>query len=65
MKESATCGNRRTYYLDQIERIMVDGLRAELGTREAVAYYVECYNAERRRLAAGDLASRWKVNLPT
>jgi site-specific DNA recombinase len=58
MKEAATCGNRRVHYVDEIERIVVDGLRAELGTRDAVAYYVECYNAERRRLAAGDIAAR-------
>jgi DNA invertase Pin-like site-specific DNA recombinase len=52
MIESRTCGNRRRYYLDEIERMVVRGLRAELGTREAVAYYARCYNEERRRATA-------------
>jgi hypothetical protein len=50
--------NRRRYYLDEIERIVIGGLREELGTREAAAYFVECYNAERRRTATGNLAGR-------
>jgi len=58
MVESRTCGNHRRYYLDEIERIVIGGLRAELGTRDAVAYFLECYNAERRRSAAGNLAVR-------
>ena len=58
MMESRTCGNHRRYYLDEIERIVIGGLRAELGTRDAVAYYLECYNAERRRSAAGNVAAR-------
>jgi site-specific DNA recombinase len=58
MIESRTCGNSRRYYLDDIERIVVGGLRAELGTRDAIAYFLECYNGERRRSAAGSLATR-------
>jgi site-specific DNA recombinase len=52
MIESKTCDNRRRYYLDDIERIVIGGLRSELGTREAVAYFVRCYNDERRRAPA-------------
>ncbi len=47
----AAVPNRRRYYLDDIERIVVSGLREHLGTREAIAYYVKCYNEERRRVA--------------
>jgi site-specific DNA recombinase len=54
MIESKTCDNRRRYYLDEIERMVIGGLRGELGTREAVAYYVRCYNEERRRASAGE-----------
>jgi site-specific DNA recombinase len=61
MIESRTCGNRRRYYLDEIERIVVGGLRAELGTPDAVAYFVECYNAQLRRSAAGNLAARGTI----
>jgi|HubBroStandDraft_6_1064221.scaffolds.fasta_scaffold15045_11 site-specific DNA recombinase len=50
MQEANTCSNRRRYYLDDIERIVVGGLREHLGTREAIGYYVRCYNEERRRV---------------
>jgi site-specific DNA recombinase len=49
MHESGTCENRRYYYLDGIERRVIDGLRAKFGTREAIAYFVDVYNAERKR----------------
>jgi site-specific DNA recombinase len=58
MIESKTCDNRRRYYLDEIERIVVGGLRAELGTREAVAYFVRCYSVERRRASASGTSAR-------
>ena len=53
MIESKTCDNRRRYYLDDIEHRVICGLRAELGTREAIAYYIRCYNEERRRASSG------------
>jgi len=48
MRESDSCENRRYYYLDEIERRVIAGLRAHLGTREAVTYFVCVYNAERK-----------------
>jgi len=61
MIESKTCDNRRRYYLDEIERIVVGGLRAELGTREAVAYFVRCYNEERRPVSASGASVRHEL----
>jgi site-specific DNA recombinase len=61
MIESKTCNNRRRYYLDEIERMVVGGLRAELGTREAVTYFVRCYNEERRRASAGGVSARLEI----
>ncbi len=49
LHESGTCENRRYYYLDDIERRVIDGLRKNLGTREAISYFVELYNAKRRK----------------
>ena len=49
MRESEACENRRYYYLDEIEQRVVDGLRAKFRTREAIAYFVDVYNAERKR----------------
>jgi len=53
MHESGSCDNRRSYYLDAIERAVLGSLHDQLGTDEAIAYYVDCYSAERRRLVAG------------
>lgn len=53
MRETGSCTNRRTYYLDDIERIVVGGLRERLGSREAIAYFIERCNIERRNAAAG------------
>jgi site-specific DNA recombinase len=53
MIEARTCENRRRYYLDEIEGLVVGGLRDELGSPEAISYFVQCYNEERRRKAAG------------
>jgi site-specific DNA recombinase len=48
-RESRTCDNRRRYYLDEIEHAVIGGLRDELGSREAITYFVRCYNEGRRR----------------
>jgi site-specific DNA recombinase len=39
--EGGTCENRRYYYLDDIERRVIDGLRGNLGTREAITYFID------------------------
>ena len=61
MHESGTCENRRYYYLDGIERRVIDGLHSKFGTREAIAYFVEVYNAERKR--ASKAGRRQSVDL--
>ncbi|HEY3658054.1 MAG TPA: recombinase family protein, partial [Steroidobacteraceae bacterium] len=54
-REAGACSNKRVYYLDEIERMVVTGLRDELGSREAIALFVRTYNEERqRRSASGD-----------
>jgi site-specific DNA recombinase len=58
MIESGTCSNRRRYYLDEIERAVIGGLREELGTAEAVSHFVRCYNDERRRMASTGIDRR-------
>jgi chromosome segregation ATPase len=61
MQEARACSNRRRYYLDDIERIVIDGLRKELGTREAVSYFLHCYTEERRRVPFGIAARRGQI----
>jgi DNA invertase Pin-like site-specific DNA recombinase len=58
MIEASACSNRRRYYLDDIEHRVIGGLRAQLGSPDAIAYFVECYNDERRRRVRGNTASR-------
>ena len=57
MIQSGTCGNSRRHYLDDIERIVVRGLRAELGTRDAVPTFWSGTTWQRRRSAAWQLGS--------
>jgi site-specific DNA recombinase len=71
MHEAGTCENRRYYYLDDIERRVIDGLRDNLGTREAITYFVDLYNAKRRKTSAtawtqsADLERKRAANVAT
>jgi site-specific DNA recombinase len=58
MHDAGTCDNRRGYYLDDVEHIVIGGLRQELGSREAITYFVRCYNDERKQKAAGGSGRR-------
>jgi len=49
--QARSCSNGRGYYLDDIERAVVNGLRVRLGTRDAIAHFVRCYNEAKRRSA--------------
>jgi site-specific DNA recombinase len=51
-REAGACSHHRVYFLDEIERIVVSGIRKELGSREAIAYFVHCYNEARRQSSA-------------
>ena len=53
MREAGACDHRRVYYLDEIERLVVGGLRTELGSRDAIAVFVRAYNEERHRRDVG------------
>ena len=60
-KESGTCPDPRSFYLDTIEQAVIAGLGRELLRPEAVSAYVEEYVAERRRLASGHAAERVRL----
>nr|WP_276556853.1 recombinase family protein [Rhodoblastus acidophilus] len=61
MKEAGTCDHRRAYDLDTVERTVLNGLKANLTTPDLIAAYVETYNEERKRLAAGLIANRSRI----
>lgn len=60
-REAGTCENRRAFYLDMIEPAVTNGLRERLADRQAIAVYINAYNAERQRLAAGAIERRSKA----
>jgi site-specific DNA recombinase len=49
-RESGSCNNGRRVYLDDVEAIVLKGLRHHLEHPEVIAEYVTVYNAERKRL---------------
>jgi site-specific DNA recombinase len=65
MHDAGTCTNRRSYYLDDIENLVIGGLRDELGTPDAIGYFVRCYNDERRRASTegGDKRHRLETEI--
>jgi site-specific DNA recombinase len=50
-RESGTCQNGRRVKRDDVERMTLAGLRAELAQPVYLAEYVAVYNEERKRLA--------------
>jgi site-specific DNA recombinase len=62
-REAGACDHQRVYYLDEIERMVVGGLRVQLGSREAIAVFVRAYNEERRRQDAGATDRRREIEL--
>lgn len=49
-RESGTCPDPKTFYLDAVERVVIDALAAELRSPEHVVRFVEIYVQERKRL---------------
>ncbi len=49
--ESRTCPDPHTYYLDVVENLVLETLRAELQNPERLTTYVKTYNDARKRLA--------------
>ena len=60
--ESGTCPDARTFYLDTVERAVLDGLKSELTTPDMIAEYVRAYHEERKRLAGESHRDRMKIN---
>jgi hypothetical protein len=52
MYESGTCDNKRSVYLDTVERLVLDGMREQLRDPRLIQAYVRAYNTEREKAAA-------------
>ncbi len=55
-KESGSCSDPKTFYLDTIEELVLDPIGSEL--RGPEAFYVREYHEERKRLAASAMQQR-------
>ena len=60
-KESGTCSDGKTFYLDSVEKAVLSGLRAEMRAPKVIAEYVRTYVEERKRLAASSNAKRQRL----
>jgi site-specific DNA recombinase len=60
-KEAGTCANGRSYYLDRIEACVVETLKAKIGSRDAIAYYIRVFNEERRLASSEAIANRSRI----
>jgi DNA invertase Pin-like site-specific DNA recombinase len=52
------CTNSRSYWLHEIEQTLLGGLRAELADPRGIKFFIDEYQAERRRLARRGLKER-------
>jgi site-specific DNA recombinase len=59
-KEAASCSNKKPYYLDEIEKTVLSGLKAELRKPEAIRQFVQSYNEEMKRLASSSSSALHK-----
>jgi site-specific DNA recombinase len=61
MYESGTCENKRSVYLDTIERLVLDGMREQLRDPRLIEVYVRAYNTEREKAATTASTARSKL----
>jgi site-specific DNA recombinase len=60
-RESGSCDNSTKYYVDKIERLVLDRLKVQIDNPKLMGRFVEAYLAERRALSAD--ARRDKVKI--
>jgi site-specific DNA recombinase len=60
-RESGSCSNGTKYYIDKIERMVLDRLKMQIDNPKLMGQFVESYLAERRALSAD--ARRDKVKI--
>ena len=61
MRESGSCSNRKTFYMDAIEKAVLAGLQQHLKAPHLLKEYAEAYQEERERLAGDKRVRRAKL----
>ena len=59
--ESGTCPDPKTFYLDTVEKAVLNGLTAEMRQPDVITEYVRTYHKERKRLSAEADATRSRL----
>lgn len=59
---AAVCDHQRVYYGDEVERMVVDGVREDLGSREAIGIFIRAYNDEKQRAASSAETTREQLD---
>jgi site-specific DNA recombinase len=60
-RESGSCDNSTRYYVDKIERLVLDRLKTQIDNLKLMGQFVEAYLAERRALSAAARRDRVKI----
>lgn len=61
MREAGVCSNRRIFYMDEIERVVLNGLQKHLKAPHLLREFAEAYQEERQRLASKRIKRRSQV----
>jgi site-specific DNA recombinase len=61
MREAGVCSNRRIFYMDEIERVVLSGLQKHLKAPRLLREFAEAYQEERQRLASKRIKRRSQV----
>jgi site-specific DNA recombinase len=60
-RESGSCDNSTKYYVDKIERLVLDRLKVQIDNPKLMGQFVEAYLAERRALSADARRDKIKI----
>jgi site-specific DNA recombinase len=60
-RESGTCSDPKSFYLDTVENAVVAGLKSELQHPAVITEYVKAYHEERKRLASRSIENRSRL----
>jgi site-specific DNA recombinase len=61
MREAGTCSNRKIFYMDEVERVVLSGLQKHLKAPNLLREFAEVYQEERQRLASTRIKRRSQI----
>jgi site-specific DNA recombinase len=61
MREAGVCSNRKIFYMDEVEQIVLGGLQKHLKAPHLLREFAEAYQQERQRLASKRMKRRSQI----